>query len=269
MNLQHCFKTVQTYSQQLWDRLSPQLSRPLRMMPSENEKDSFQNANQELSKLDCNVLQPKTPHLWSSASKFSDKITNKIKSIFDLKTPVSFSASLSSLLLLVGFTTMDFLIPDVGAEASESHRSQEEDIEFLTPKQQMSLLSSLQRRMACQDSESLTMQNYHCLLTEQSYKTYVGKVSWYGPGFHGRKTASGERYNMYGYTAAHKTLPFGTILRLTDPKSQKTTFVTINDRGPYVKGRVLDLSQGAAKELGILNRGVAKLKIEVVSQNRE
>ncbi len=89
---------------------------------------------------------------------------------------------------------------------------------------------------------------------------FVGLASWYGPGFHGRKTASGERYDMHDFTAAHKTLPFGTRLRVTNEKTGKSIIVRVNDRGPYIHGRILDLSFAAAKELGYT--GVAKLKIE-------
>lgn len=89
---------------------------------------------------------------------------------------------------------------------------------------------------------------------------FVGLASWYGPGFHGKKTASGEEYNMHELTAAHKTLPFGTKLKVTNVDNGKTIVVRINDRGPYIKGRILDLSFAAAKQLGYT--GVAKLKIE-------
>ena len=82
--------------------------------------------------------------------------------------------------------------------------------------------------------------------------------SWYGPGFHGRTTANGERYNMYGLTAAHKTLPFGTKLRVC---YQGCTTVRINDRGPYIGARELDLSYGAAKAVGLVQPGVANLKV--------
>src|SRR5690554_3124510 len=74
----------------------------------------------------------------------------------------------------------------------------------------------------------------------------VGKASWYGERFHGRLTASGEKYDMYAFTAAHKTLPFHTVVRVTDPKSRKSVVVRVTDRGPFSKGRVIDLSWAAA-----------------------
>ena len=90
------------------------------------------------------------------------------------------------------------------------------------------------------------------------------KASWYGPRFHGRTTANGEIYDQTAYTAAHKSLPFGTLLRITNPRNNKTLIVRINDRGPYIPGRQLDLSKAAAEELGIVHSGVKKLKIEEV-----
>ena len=90
-------------------------------------------------------------------------------------------------------------------------------------------------------------------------------ASWYGPRFHGRKTANGEIFDQEAFTAAHKKFRFGTILRLTNPNNEKSITVRINDRGPYIKGRELDLSKAAALELDILERGVAKLDIEQVT----
>jgi rare lipoprotein A len=91
-----------------------------------------------------------------------------------------------------------------------------------------------------------------------------GIASWYGGKFHGRKTANGETYDMYGLTAAHKTLPFGTLLRVTDIETGRFVHVRVNDRGPFVHGRIIDLSFGAAEWLGIGNKGVANVIIEIV-----
>lgn len=93
----------------------------------------------------------------------------------------------------------------------------------------------------------------------------VMKASWYGPRFHGRLTANGEEYDQMAFTAAHKSLKFGTLLRVTNPKNDKQVIVRINDRGPYITGRQLDLSKGAALALGLIEKGVAKLKIEEVA----
>lgn len=87
-------------------------------------------------------------------------------------------------------------------------------------------------------------------------------ASWYGPGFHGKQTSSGERYDMYGFTCAHKSLPFGTKLRVTYEESGKSADVVVNDRGPFIGGRDLDLSYGAAKEIGIVGPGTGSVKVE-------
>jgi rare lipoprotein A len=91
------------------------------------------------------------------------------------------------------------------------------------------------------------------------------KASWYGPRFHGRLTANGEIYDQMAFTAAHKKLKFGTILRITNPKNNKFVIVRINDRGPFTFGRQLDLSKAAAMELEMIEKGVAKLKVEEIT----
>lgn len=90
----------------------------------------------------------------------------------------------------------------------------------------------------------------------------VGTASWYGPGFHGQETASGETFDQHALTAAHRTLPLGTEAKVTNLETGQSVTVKINDRGPYVRGRQLDLSQAAAKQIGLTKKGVAKVKIE-------
>lgn len=92
----------------------------------------------------------------------------------------------------------------------------------------------------------------------------TGIASWYGKEFHGRKTASGEVFDMHGFSAAHRTLPLGTVVRVTNLENYKSVTVTINDRGPLVKKWVLDLSYGAARELGFIEQGTARVKIETL-----
>lgn len=87
-------------------------------------------------------------------------------------------------------------------------------------------------------------------------------ASWYGTEFHGRQTSSGERFDMYAMTCAHKEFPFGTRLRATNLKNNKSVIVTVNDRGPFIPGRDLDLSYAAAKEIELIGPGVAMVKIE-------
>lgn len=92
----------------------------------------------------------------------------------------------------------------------------------------------------------------------------AGKASWYGPGFHGRTTANGETYDQNAMTAAHKSLPFGTRVRVTNERTGKSVVVRINDRGPYVGKRVIDLSKAAAKRVGMIKSGIAPVTIEVL-----
>lgn len=91
-----------------------------------------------------------------------------------------------------------------------------------------------------------------------------GIASWYGEDFNGRLTANGEVYDMYKFTAAHKTLPLGTVVKVTNLDNGKTVEVRINDRGPYVQGRIIDLSRTAGRAIGMREAGTAKVKLEVV-----
>jgi rare lipoprotein A (peptidoglycan hydrolase) len=93
----------------------------------------------------------------------------------------------------------------------------------------------------------------------------VMTASWYGPRFHGKKTANGEFYNQMAFTAAHKKLRFGTLLRITNPRNNKSVIVRINDRGPYIRGRELDLSKASASVLGMTDKGYQKVKVDEVS----
>ncbi|RJQ60825.1 MAG: septal ring lytic transglycosylase RlpA family protein [Stygiobacter sp.] len=94
-------------------------------------------------------------------------------------------------------------------------------------------------------------------------------ASWYGPRFHGKITANGEIYNQMALTAAHKSLPFGTLLQITNLRNGKSIIVRINDRGPYIDGRDLDLSKGTAKTLGILHRGIVRVKVQEIVINSD
>lgn len=96
-------------------------------------------------------------------------------------------------------------------------------------------------------------------------KTIRGKASWYGDYFHGKKTASGEKYNMYNLTAANKTLPFGTIVRVTNLNNGKSVKVKINDRGPYIEGRMIDLSRAAFKKIAPLGVGVLDVEVTILN----
>lgn len=118
-------------------------------------------------------------------------------------------------------------------------------------------------------NENTTPVNDEVNILNTSIIKYIDKgemtASWYGPRFHGKLTANGEIYDQMAFTAASKVLKFGTLLKLTNPRNNKSVIVRINDRGPYVRGRQLDLSKGAAISLGMMGRGVAKLKVEEIS----
>lgn len=95
--------------------------------------------------------------------------------------------------------------------------------------------------------------------------SYYGIASWYGPGFHGRRTANGEVFNQNELTAAHKTLPFNTKVLVTNPKNNKSIVVRINDRGPFIGKRIIDLSEEAARKLDSKKDGLAYVKVEILN----
>lgn len=94
--------------------------------------------------------------------------------------------------------------------------------------------------------------------------SFSGVASWYGDDFHGKQTSNGEYYNMYDMTAAHKTLPMNTMLKVTNLRNNQAAIVRVNDRGPFVKTRIIDLSYAAAQRLGVVAKGTAPVRLEVV-----
>ena len=107
------------------------------------------------------------------------------------------------------------------------------------------------------------------LMIMNAYTDQWGLASWYGGDFHGKKTANGEIFNTNAYTAAHRTLPFNTVVKVTNLYNLKTTMVRINDRGPFRKGRVIDLSKAAAADLDMLDSGVIPVRIEIVERAKD
>ena len=97
---------------------------------------------------------------------------------------------------------------------------------------------------------------------KRAHFVQTGRASWYGEGLKGRKTASGERFDPEDLTAAHRTLPFGTVVRVTNLRNNRSVSVRITNRGPFIRGRIIDLSPAAARELRILKSGVARVRIE-------
>lgn len=110
-------------------------------------------------------------------------------------------------------------------------------------------------------------KTYVPMKTRQAFRQ-SGKASWYGKHFHGRKTANGERYDMYAMTAAHKTLPLPSYVRITNPANKKSVVVRVNDRGPFKSNRIVDLSYAAAHRLNIIEQGSAPVTLEVVNPSR-
>lgn len=110
-------------------------------------------------------------------------------------------------------------------------------------------------------------QTYHPYTDSHGFEQ-KGLASWYGPKFHGRRTSNGEKYDMEAMTAAHKLLPFNTYVEVTNRKNGKKTVVRINDRGPFVDGRVIDLSKAAARKLGVIGPGVAQVSLVAVGYSQ-
>lgn len=110
---------------------------------------------------------------------------------------------------------------------------------------------------------SVNGQRYQPIASSEGY-VEEGIASWYGKKFHGRKTSNGETYDMYAMTAAHKTLPMNVHLKVTNQNNGRSTIVRVNDRGPFVRSRIIDLSYTAAKELGVVGPGTAPVRIEAL-----
>lgn len=123
---------------------------------------------------------------------------------------------------------------------------------------------------ACSPSARFAAQN----LSNTPDKVYqisdiiIGEASYYADEFNGRKTANGEIFDMYKLTAAHKTLPFNTLLEVTNQQNGKSVIVRVNDRGPYKRGRILDLSYAAAKSIDMISTGVADVEIKILKMGQ-
>jgi peptidoglycan lytic transglycosylase len=139
---------------------------------------------------------------------------------------------------------------------------------IVPPTKTSGMLSSLSR-VSPQSSLSQTtydpQKDLSMTIPQPPKVSQTGLASWYGPRFHGKRTANGEKYNKHALTAAHKTLPLGSRAIVTNLNTGQSIEVRINDRGPFIEGRVIDLSQTAARLVGVLGPGVAPVKVEVVS----
>lgn len=119
------------------------------------------------------------------------------------------------------------------------------------------------RQKATQKPYTVMGQRYEPLRTHEGF-TQSGTASWYGKDFHGKKTSNGETYDMHAMTAAHKTLPLGVFVKVKNTNNGNETVVRVNDRGPFVKGRIIDLSYAAAKKLGVDIAGTAPVRLEAL-----
>jgi len=167
----------------------------------------------------------------------------------------------SIFLILAGFTAISELIPD-----AEKPKVNTENINILK------MYNNLPESKVEHPDELVENSSDENLLVPNTLVvnyTLMGqmKTSWYGPRFDGRITANGETFDQSDLTAAHKSLPFGTLLKLTNPKNNKTVIVRINDRGPFIRGRQLDISKAAAESLDIIEPGVQKLVVEQITLN--
>lgn len=152
---------------------------------------------------------------------------------------------------------------EADVEAAKNGRTTASSLDTLTPAEVRSLAAAraataLREAEAAEAAERAADTD----AAERGSRLSGGVASYYGPGFHGRRTASGERFDQHGLTAAHRTLPFGTRLRVTNPANGRTVVVRVNDRGPFSRGRVLDLSTGAARAIGLVARGHGRVEIE-------
>jgi rare lipoprotein A len=123
--------------------------------------------------------------------------------------------------------------------------------------------------LADRQSPSLDVTDVASAIGRGIVTVQEGVVSWYGAQFHDRKTASGERFDSGALTMAHPKLPFGTMVRVTNLRNGRSVVVRVNDRGPFVGKRIADLSQAAAAEIGMMHRGVARARIEVLDADAE
>ncbi|MCB5247482.1 MAG: septal ring lytic transglycosylase RlpA family protein [Candidatus Cloacimonetes bacterium] len=122
------------------------------------------------------------------------------------------------------------------------------------------------------EEQAVVIDSLHTQEPPGAEETSPGETwvaSYYGKGFHGRRTASGEVFNQYAMTCAHKTLPFQTLLKVTNPKTGKNVIVRVTDRGPFKRGRDIDLSYGAAKEIGMIAAGVMKVEVVKLQDRQE
>jgi len=185
--------------------------------------------------------------------------------------------SVRSLAIALILSTISFALKTTEATASTSNDKTFTKLSNLdrTENQSLSLhlllassFSDRTQKIDLQDNFELSDLEQTIPLRNQPLiaKRFGGKASWYGPGFHGRLTANGERYNQNAMTAAHRHLRFGTRVKVTNLNNGRSVIVRINDRGPFIKGRVIDLSAAAARSLNMIHSGVAPVEVKILGR---
>jgi rare lipoprotein A (peptidoglycan hydrolase) len=162
-----------------------------------------------------------------------------------------------SLLLAQGCALVSTL-PNWGRQATIPGSSRSQTVLGIADGQQAAIIKSSSNGLSPQRSLKIP---------GATVGAHIGEASWYGPGFNGKKTANGETFDDSKFTAAHKTLPLGSKARVTNIGTGGSVEVEINDRGPYVNGRIIDLSHAAAKALGIIDAGIAMVRVELLSES--
>jgi rare lipoprotein A len=153
------------------------------------------------------------------------------------------------------FISLFFVMPLATFANTTKHDKNIDNLPAVTPKAERLNIKANPK------SYKVFGKQYHVLNSNQDFQQR-GTASWYGPHFHGKHTASGEVYDMYALTAAHKSLPIPCYIRVTNLENGKQLIVKVNDRGPFYNDRIIDLSYSAAKKLGVLQKGTARVQIE-------
>ena len=175
-----------------------------------------------------------------------------------LLTVATLSGAMTGSAALLPVVASDFLLVD----GSEPIDPLDLVVEPQTPELQAALSSVEVRPLVAPPAAELPKPKLKVL--PEVVKVITGEASWYGPGFYGNYTANGEVYRPGTMTAAHRTLPFGTKVRVTNLWNGRTAVIRINDRGPFIDHRVIDLGHGAASDLGLTASGIAQVKLEVL-----
>lgn len=183
------------------------------------------------------------------------------KNLFSLATIVSLSVAT--------FLTHNSPVRGATAKLQKSSNSPIKATQNIK-REKPNIISNLLKNKKLNKTENYqnSLENLNSIQTESvqiAHSPGSGKASWYGPGFHGRLTANGERYNQNALTAAHRSLPFGTRVRVTNLNNGRSVVVRINDRGPFIRGRIIDLSAAAAHNLGMVHHGVVPVNIQVLN----